>query len=163
MNTVGRALIIAVALGVAMGAASAGTLTGSGATFPEPLYKKWFYTYNKAHTATKINYTGVGSSRGISDIKAKLVDFAGSDAPLTDAELKEMPGRILQIPTCGGSVVLALNVPGVSSLRLSPSSLAGIYLGLITRWNDPKIAADNSGVKLPATPITAVQRSPWAA
>lgn len=153
------ALVLVVGL-VAVGPAPAAvTLNGAGATFPEPLYNRWFYDFAQ-QTGIKVNYQGIGSGGGIKAIKAGTVNFAGSDAPLSDAELAAMPGPIVQIPTVGGAVALAYNLPTLNrGLKLSPATLAGIYLGQIKTWNAPQIAADNPGANLPNKAITVVHRS----
>ena len=144
------------------GGATAGggqELTGAGATFPYPLYSKWFDAYNQAK-GVKINYQSIGSGGGIQQLKNKTVDFGASDAPLDDKALKEMPGDVVHIPTVAGSVVVAYNLPGLKSgLKLTGENVAGIYLGKIKKWDDPAIAANNAGMKLPATPIAVVHRS----
>ena len=129
--------------------ASGATLTGAGATFPYPLYSKWFDAYRQK-SGIAINYQSIGSGGGIQQLKAGTVDFGASDAPLSDAQLQEMPGAVLHLPMTGGAVVLAYNLPGVTTLRLSPVAVAAIFLGDAKRWNDPIIARDNPGVSLPA-------------
>jgi len=134
-------------------------LTGAGATFPYPLYSKWFDMYNKA-TGVQINYQSIGSGGGIQQVKAGTVDFGATDAPLTNARLKEMPRGVIHFPTVAGAVVLAYNLPAVTQpLQLTPDVVTGIYMGKITTWNDKKIAAANPGVELPAAPILPVHRS----
>jgi phosphate transport system substrate-binding protein len=134
-------------------------LTGAGATFPYPLYSKWFDVYQK-ETGVKINYQSIGSGGGIQQVKAGTVDFGASDAPLSNQRLKEMPRPVLHFPTAAGAVVLAYNMDGVSQpLNLTSDIIAGIYLGKITQWNDKAIAAVNPGVALPPSPILAVHRS----
>jgi phosphate transport system substrate-binding protein len=154
------ALLIAAGFGAAP--AIAGTqvnLTGAGATFPYPIYSKWFDTYNK-QTGVQINYQSIGSGGGIQQVKAGTVDFGASDAPLNNQRLKEMPRAILHFPTVAGAVVLAYNLPSVTApLQLTPDAVAGIYLGKITMWNDKQIAASNPGVALPNTPIAPIHRS----
>ena len=136
-------------------------LQGAGATFPNPLYQKWFSEYNKTHPNLKFDYQSIGSGGGIKQISSNTVDFAGSDATLTDQQLKEAPGELLHIPSVMGAVVMTYNIPtaGNATLKFSGDTIAGIYLGNIKKWNDPKIAADNPGVKLPADDITVVSRS----
>jgi len=143
------------------GAANAGTLiNGAGATFPYPIYSKWFSEYAKIDTSVKFNYQSIGSGGGIKQITEQTVDFGASDKFLTDAELKAAPGKLIHIPTVMGAVVVTYNVPGVKSgLKLTADDVSGIYLGKITRWNDPKIAANNPGVRLPAKQIIVVHRS----
>jgi phosphate transport system substrate-binding protein len=148
---------LAVALG---GAAYADKvlINGAGATFPFPIYSKWFSEYNKLHPDVQINYQSIGSGGGIKQITEKTVDFGATDAPMTDEELRRTPG-LLHIPTVMGAVVVVYNLPGASSLRLSPETLAGIFLGKIQKWNDAAIARDNPGSKLPDTAIAVVHRS----
>ncbi|HTR97255.1 MAG TPA: phosphate ABC transporter substrate-binding protein PstS [Candidatus Acidoferrales bacterium] len=147
------------ALLVVAGAAGAQTLTGAGATFPYPLYSKWFDAYHEKK-GVEINYQAIGSGAGIQQVKAGTVDFGASDAALSDAQLKDMPRRVLHIPTVAGAVVLAYDLPGFNgTLHLTPELVAGIYLGKITSWNDRRIVAANPGVSLPAAPILAVHRS----
>lgn len=135
------------------------SLTGAGATFPYPLYSKWFFEYQKV-ADTQINYQSIGSGGGIKQITTGTVDFGASDAPMTDEELKAAPSKLLHIPTALGSVVVTYNLPGLNTdLKLTAEAVAGIFLGEIKKWNDPKIAAANPGVKLPNTPILVVHRS----
>lgn len=136
------------------------SLQGAGATFPNPLYQKWLSEYGKLHSNVKIDYQSIGSGGGIKQIKEQTVDFGASDAPMSDADLKSAPGELLHIPTVLGAVVITYNLEGVKQpLRFSPEVIADIFLGKIKKWNDPKIAADNSGVTLPASDITVVHRS----
>ncbi|RIH81234.1 Phosphate-binding protein PstS [Calidithermus terrae] len=156
-----RALVAAAAL---LGLASAQvTLTGAGATFPAPLYtEKYIPTFSKLANV-KINYQAVGSGGGQRQLLDKVVQFAGSDAPLTDAQMKEYQDKtgsaVLHIPAALGPVAITYNLPGVNELRLDADTLAAIYLGKIVRWNDPRIAALNPGVNLPRQVISAVHRS----
>lgn len=145
----------------AAGQASAETLiNGAGATFPYPLYSKWFNEYAKVDSSVKFNYQSIGSGGGIKQITAETVDFGASDKFLSDNELKAAPGKLLHIPTVMGAVVVTYNIPGVAKgLKLNSEDVANIYLGKITMWNDPKIADDNKGVTLPAKPIIVVHRS----
>lgn len=157
-----RNTVVALAAVCAMaGTAMAGTLiNGAGATFPYPIYSKWFNEYAKIDTSVKFNYQSIGSGGGIKQITAQTVDFGASDKFLTDAELKAAPGKLIHIPTVMGAVVVTYNVPGVKTgLKLTAEDVSGIYLGKITTWNDPRIAAANPGVKLPAKPIIVVHRS----
>ncbi|MDD2582162.1 MAG: phosphate ABC transporter substrate-binding protein PstS [Desulfuromonadaceae bacterium] len=157
-----RNTVVALAAVCAMaGTAGAGTLiNGAGATFPYPIYSKWFNEYAKIDTSVKFNYQSIGSGGGIKQITAQTVDFGASDKFLTDAELKAAPGRLIHIPTVMGAVVITYNVPGVKTgLKLTAEDVSGIYLGKITQWNDPRIAAANPGVRLPAKPIIVVHRS----
>jgi phosphate transport system substrate-binding protein len=135
------------------------TLTGAGATFPYPIYSKWFDMYNK-QTGVQINYQSIGSGAGIQQVKAGTVDFGASDAPLTNARLKELPRTVIHFPTVAGAVVLAYNLPSVTApLRLTPDAIVGIFMGKITTWNDKRIAAANPGVALPGTAIAPIHRS----
>ncbi len=143
----------------AMAATGATSLTGAGATFPYPIYSKWFDMY-RDKTGIEINYQSIGSGGGIQQIKAGTVDFGASDAALSDARLKEMPRRIVHFPTVAGAVVLAYNLPMVRQpLKLTPEVITGIYMGKVTAWNDKRIAAANPGVALPGAPILPVHRS----
>lgn len=136
----------------------ANALTGAGATFPQPLYTRWFSDYNKL-TNVKVNYQGVGSGAGIKQITEKTVDFGASDAPMTDAQLKAAAG-ILHIPTAMGAVVVTYNLPNLTQpLNLSGDTVGGIFLGDIIKWNDPKLAAENPGVALPDQNIVVIRRS----
>lgn len=135
-------------------------LQGAGATFPNPLYQKWFSEYNKITPSAKFDYQSIGSGGGIKQISARTVDFGGSDAPMKDEELKAAPGEILHIPTVLGAVVVTYNLPSVTTdLKLTPDAIAGIYLGKITKWNDPAIASSNLGVSFPDSTINVVRRS----
>ncbi len=134
-------------------------LNGAGATFPAPLYSKWFSEYQKI-TGVQINYQPIGSGGGIKSISDNTVDFAGTDGPMTDEQLKAAPGEILHVPTTIGAVVATYNIPGVAKpVRFSPETLSGIFLGEIKRWNDPKLLADNPDAGLPNNDITTVHRS----
>src|ERR1044072_2012229 len=142
------------------GSDSGATLQGAGASFPSPLYQKWLSEYGKLHPNVKIEYQSIGSGGGIKQLKEQTVDFGASDAPMTDADLKSAPGEILHVPTVLGAVVITYNLAGMKQpLRFSPEALADIFLGKIKKWNDPKIAADNSGVTLPTSDITVIHRS----
>jgi phosphate transport system substrate-binding protein len=155
-----RALRILLSLLLIATAALADTtLNGAGATFPNPIYSKWFSEYRKAHPDVAFNYQSVGSGAGIRQLTAQTVDFGASDGPMTDQQLADAKRPIFHIPTVLGSVVPAFNVSGVSDLRFSGPTLAGIYLGKITNWNDKAIASDNPGTKLPDKPIVVVHRS----
>lgn len=135
-------------------------LNGAGATFPNPLYSKWFDQYNKLYPNVKINYQSIGSGGGIQQITAKTVDFGASDAPMKDDQLKAAPAELLHIPTVMGAVVVAYNLPGVETgLRLTPDALTGVFLGEVTKWNDPKITSENPNVQLPDQDIVVVHRS----
>ena len=156
-----RMLVGAVlALAVLTSAAVAQTnLNGAGATFPYPIYSKWFNEFQKVH-GVQINYQSIGSGGGIRQLQAGTVDFGASDMPLDDNQLKEMGKPIIQFPTVLGSVVPAYNVTGVSGeIKFTPEALAGIYLGKITKWNDKALASANPGLKLPDQDIVVVHRS----
>ena len=136
------------------------TLNGAGATFPYPIYSKWFNEYHKLHPEVQINYQSIGSGGGIRQLTAGTVDFGASDGPMTDQQLAEAKFKIFHIPTVLGAVVPAYNVPGVSAeLKFTPDVIANICLLKITSWNDKAIAADNPGVQLPNKPIIVVHRS----
>src|SRR5437879_6107604 len=135
-------------------------LQGAGATFPNPLYQKWLSEYGKVHPTIQIDYQSIGSGGGIKQIQARTIDFGASDAPMTDAEMKASPGELLHIPTVLGAVVLTYNLQGITQpLRFSPDVIGDIFLGKITKWNDPRIKADNSDATLPAVDITVVHRA----
>ena len=153
-------LASASALAGAQGTSGGADLTGAGATFPYPIYSKWFADY-AAKTGVKINYQSIGSGGGVRQISEQTVDFGASDAPMTDEEMaKAKGGPILHFPTVLGAVVLTYNVPEIATpLRLTGEVVAAIFLGQITKWNDAKIAALNAGVKLPASDIIVAHRS----
>ncbi len=136
------------------------TLNGAGATFPNPMYQKWFSEYHKTHPEIQFNYQSIGSGGGIRQVLAQTVDFGASDGPMTDEQLSEAKTKILHIPTVLGAVVPAYNIPGVNTeLKFTPEALAGIFLGKITSWNDPAIAKANPGVNLPNQTIIVIHRS----
>jgi len=136
------------------------TLNGAGATFPYPMYSKWFSEYHKAHSDIEINYQAIGSGAGIRQVLSQTVDFGASDTPMTNDQLASAKVKLLHIPTVLGAVVPAYNVPGVTGeLRFSPKTIADICLGKITSWNDKAIMADNPGVNLPNQNIVVVHRS----
>jgi phosphate transport system substrate-binding protein len=140
--------------------ASAQSINAAGATFPEPIYKKWFGEFKAAHSSVAINYNAIGSGGGIKGITEGTVDFAASDMPMTDEQIGAVKIKPLHFPTVLGGIVLTYNVPGVESgLKLTPEAVAGIFLGEVKKWNDPKIAAENKGVKLPNEDIFTVHRS----
>lgn len=144
---------------LALGAAQAQHLTGAGATFPYPIYSKWFSEYSAAHPGVEVNYQSIGSGGGITQVTHGVVDFGASDMPMTDQALSSSPIKLIHIPTVLGAVVPIFNVPGVEELKFSPDVLADIYLGKITNWNDKAIAKDNPGAKLPDQKIIVVHRS----
>jgi phosphate transport system substrate-binding protein len=135
-------------------------LQGAGATFPNPIYQKWFSAYNQTHPNLKFDYQSIGSGGGIKQISERTVDFGGSDAPMKEEDLKAAKGEILHIPTVLGADVITYNLPGApTELKLTPEAIAGIFLGNIKHWNDPQIAGANAGVNLPASEIVVVHRS----
>jgi len=148
-----------IALGAGL-AAQKQQITGAGATFPQPIYEKWFSEYNKLHPDVQINYQPLGSGAGIRQLTSQTVFFGASDGPMTQDQLLAAPGKVLHIPTVLGSVVPIYNIPGVTAeLKFSGPVLADIFLGKILKWNDPAIAKLNPGVTLPATDITSVHRA----
>ena len=148
-------------LGAAMFIAQAGaqTITGAGSTFDYPAFTKWFEAYGKVDANVQFNYQSIGSGGGIKNLINQTVDFGASDAPMKDEALASAPGKILHIPIVAGGVAVIYNLPGSPKLKLDGDTLAGIYLGNITKWNDPKIAALNPGVDLPDTAIIPVHRA----
>ena len=135
-------------------------LTGAGATFPNPIYQKWFSEYSKVHSDVQINYQSIGSGGGIRQVSEGIVDFGATDGPMSDEQLSSAKTKILHFPTVLGSVVPAYNIPGVTGeVKFTPEMLAGIFLGKISNWNDPIIAKANKDVKFPNQPIIVVHRS----
>jgi phosphate transport system substrate-binding protein len=142
------------------GGSSEVKLQGAGSSFANPLYQKWFSEYIKAHPNLKFDYQSIGSGGGIKQFSAKTVDFGGSDAPMTDDQIKGTGQDVIHVPIALGAIVLTYNLPEVKTdLKLTPEAVAGIFLGSVKKWNDPAIAASNSGVNLPASDITVVHRS----
>jgi phosphate transport system substrate-binding protein len=136
------------------------TLNGAGATFPNPMYSKWFSEYHKIHSDVQVNYQPIGSGGGIRQVTAGTVDFGASDMPMTDKQLQESKTKILNIPTVLGAVVPAYNIPGVTGeVKFTPEVLAGIFLGKISKWNDKAITSPNPGVNFPDKEIIVVHRS----
>jgi phosphate transport system substrate-binding protein len=136
------------------------TLNGAGATFPYPMYSKWFSEYHKLHPDIEINYQSIGSGGGIRQVLAGTVDFGASDGPMSDEQLAQAKIKILHVPTVLGAVVPAYNIPGVTGeIKFTPEALAGIFLGKINSWNDPALTSANAGVNLPNQPIIVVHRS----
>ncbi len=136
------------------------TLNGAGATFPYPIYSKWFNEYHNEHSNIQINYQSIGSGGGIRQVQAGTVDFGASDGPMTDAQIAESKVKVLHVPTVLGAVVPAYNISGVNAeLKFTPDILADIYLGKLTKWNDPRITKVNPGVNFPDQSITVVHRS----
>jgi phosphate transport system substrate-binding protein len=153
--------ILAITLlgGVSATASAQMMINGAGATFPYPIYSKWFDEYAKVDPSVRFNYQSIGSGGGQKQILAQTVDFGASDGPMSDENLSKAPGKLLHIPTVAGAVVMVSNLPGNPNLRLDGETIAGIYLGEIKKWNDPKLAALNPGVKLPDQDIVVVHRS----
>jgi len=159
MMTTGLAAI-GVATLVAGAAAQKVQIQGAGATFPNPIYQKWFSEYNKLHPNVEINYQPIGSGAGVRQLTARTVFFGASDQPMTNDQQLAAPAKIFHFPTVLGAVVPVYNLPGVNTeLKFSGEVLANIYLGKITKWNDPAITKLNGGVNLPGTDITVVHRS----
>ena len=152
--------IALLCLALAVPAVAQTTLNGAGATFPYPMYSKWFSEYHKAHSDVQINYQSIGSGGGIRQVLAGTVDFGASDGPMSDEQLAQSKTKILHVPTVLGAVVPAYNIPGVTGeIKFTPQALAGIYLGKITSWNDSALTSVNPGVNLPNAPIVVVHRS----
>ena len=149
----------AVAIGAGLSAQTM-QINGAGATFPNPIYSKWFSEYNKLHPNVQINYQPLGSGAGIRQLTSRTVFFGATDGPMTNEQQLAAPGKILHLPTVLGAVVPVYNIPGVTQeLKFTGAVLSDIYLGKITRWNDPAIAKLNGGANLPATDIVVVHRS----
>jgi len=153
-------LLIAMFAAAATMAESAETINAAGATFPAPIYQKWFEAFHKLHPDIQINYQAIGSGGGIRQLSEGTVDFGASDMPMTDEQLSKVTKyKVLHFPTVLGGIVPAYNVPGAASMNFSGETLSGIYLGKIKKWNDPALMKDNPGVKLPNEDITVVHRS----
>jgi len=135
------------------------TINGAGATFPYPIYSKWFDEYARIDPSVRFNYQSIGSGGGQKQILAQTVDFGASDGPMSDENLAKAPGKLLHIPTVAGAVVITYNLPGSPTLKLDGETIADIFHGKIKKWNDPKIAALNSGTSLPDQEIVVVHRS----
>src|ERR1700759_4349659 len=159
-NSVNLKVIAAGVLALATIGANAQNINGAGATFPYPIYSKWFSEYSQAHSNVKINYQPIGSGGGIRQVTEGTVDFGASDVTMTDEQLAGAKVKVIALPTVLGAVVPVYNIPGVNKdLSFSGDVIADIYLGKITTWNDPRIAKDNPGVNLPANAILPVYRS----
>jgi len=153
-------LTLSSVLMLTVSAAGAQQINAAGATFPMPIYQKWFQDYNKAHPTVQINYGGGGSGAGISQLTNGTVDFGASDMPMKDAQIAAMKVKPLHFPTVLGAVVITYNIPGVTGeLKFSPETISGIFMGTINKWSDPKLAADNPGVKFPNDEIIPIHRS----
>lgn len=151
--------VAVVLLILALSKAPAQRLTGAGASFPYPIYSKWFSEYSATHPGVRISYEPIGSGAGIRQIMAGLVDFGATDGPMTDYQLSASRIKVVHIPAVLGAVVPIFNIPGVNDIKFSAGVLAGIYLGKIQNWDDPRIAKDNPGVNLPRRRIIVVHRS----
>jgi phosphate transport system substrate-binding protein len=157
-----RLFLVLVGVAAATAAIAAGPvlINGAGATFPYPLYSKWFDVYTSINPEVRFNYQAIGSGGGIKQITAQTVDFGATDGPMTDQQLSEAPGRLVHIPMVMGAVVITYNLPGVEKgLKLTPDVVADIFLGNITKWNDTRITANNPGIQLPEMPIVVAHRS----
>jgi phosphate transport system substrate-binding protein len=154
-----KLLGLAIALGLNASASAQMMINGAGATFPYPIYSKWFDAYAKVDPSVRFNYQSIGSGGGQKQILSQTVDFGASDGPMSDDNLAKAPGKILHIPTVAGAVVMVSNLPGNPALKFDGETIAGMYLGKITKWNDPKLTALNPGVKLPDQDIVVVHRS----
>jgi phosphate transport system substrate-binding protein len=154
-----RLLTIALLAGVTATASAQMMINGAGATFPYPIYSKWFDEYVKVDPSVRFNYQSIGSGGGQKQILAQTVDFGASDGPMSDDNLAKAPGKLLHIPTVAGADVVAYNLTGNPALKFDADTIAGIFLGQIKKWNDPKIAALNLGVTLPDQEIVVVHRS----
>ncbi|WP_419806991.1 phosphate ABC transporter substrate-binding protein PstS [Terriglobus sp.] len=140
--------------------ASPGVINGAGASFPYPIYSEWFALYDREHPGVEINYQPIGSGGGIRQVRDGILDFGGTDGPMTDAQMAASPVKVLHVPTVLGAVVPVYHLPGVrGELNFSAGVIADIYLGTITRWNDPRIVKENPGVALPDHEILPVYRS----
>jgi phosphate transport system substrate-binding protein len=149
---------LTIVLGFSTAASGQMLINGAGATFPYPIYSKWFDEYARVDPSVRFNYQSIGSGGGRKQIIAQTVDFGASDGPMSDENLANAPGKILHIPTVAGADVVVYNLPGAPALKLDADTIAGIFLGQIKKWNDPKITALNSGVKLDEE-IVVVHRS----
>ncbi len=156
-----RSLRVLLCIGMLASCALAQTtINGAGATFPYPIYSKWFNEYHNLHSDIQINYQSIGSGGGIRQVQAGTVDFGASDGPMTDEQIAQSKVKVIHLPTVLGAVVPAYNIPGVNAeLKFTPDVLADIYLGKITNWNDGRIAKANPGVSFPNLNITVVHRS----
>jgi phosphate transport system substrate-binding protein len=164
MKRITGLLLVVLAVGGFVLAQNALLINGAGASFPYPIYSKWFDEYHKTNASVQINYQSVGSGAGIKQATDGTVDFGASDGPMSDEQLKAYSDKhgsaILHFPTVLGAVVPTYNIPGVdATLKFTPEALAGIFLGKVTKWNDPLIAGPNKGVNLPANEIVVVHRS----
>jgi len=158
--------VMAVAIAISLASCGGGTgvgnavkLQGAGASFPAPLYLKWFKTYNGSHPNVQVDYQSIGSGGGVKSFMDRTVDFAASDAAMKTEDMAKVEGGVQLVPMTAGSIVLAYNLDGVPSLRLSREAYSGIFLGKVTKWTDPIIAKENPGVKLPNEPVNLIVRA----
>src|SRR3954447_21510032 len=149
---------LTIALGVCANASAQMMINGAGATFPYPIYSKWFNAYAKVDPSVRFNYQSIGSGGGQKQILSQTVDFGASDGPMSDDNLAKAPGKLLHIPTVAGADVVAYNLDGNPTLKLDAAIIADIFLGNIKRWNDPRLTALNPGVSLPDKEIVVVHR-----
>jgi phosphate transport system substrate-binding protein len=154
-----RGLVALTLFSAAAAADAQMTINGAGATFPNPIYTKWFDAYTKVDPSVRFNYQAIGSGAGKKQITEQTVDFGASDGPMSDEDLAKAPGKILHVPTVAGAVTVTYNVPGLVGLQLDGPTLADIFLGKIKKWNDPAIAKLNPKGKLPKTDVVVVHRS----
>ena len=155
-----RKIVLLVCVLLALPVVGQTTLNGAGATFPYPIYSKWFSEYHKVHSDVQVNYQSIGSGGGIRQVTSGTVDFGASDMPMTDKQLQDAKAKILNIPTVLGADVPAYNIPGVTGeVKFTPEALAGIFLGKISKWNDKAITAANPGINFPDRDIIVVHRS----
>lgn len=159
LNLCPKILTGALLVGITATASAQMMINGAGATFPYPIYSKWFDEYARVDPSVRFNYQSIGSGGGQKQILAQTVDFGASDGPMSDDNLAKAPGKLLHIPTVAGADVVAYNLAGNPALKLDPDAIAGIFLGQIKKWNDPKITASNPGVTLPDQEIVVVHRS----
>ena len=153
-------LIIAGLVMMAVHSAQARSLNASGASFPAPLYQRWFVQYHEKHSDTQVNFQSIGSGAGVKQFSQGLTDFGASDAAMTDDDMAKVPGGVQLIPMTAGSIVMAYNLPGTEkAIQLPRDVYPRIFLGEIKMWNDPVIAHSNPGVTLPALPITVAYRA----
>lgn len=158
-----KALLLALCaiclVGMNDGANAQMLINGAGATFPYPLYAKWFHEYAKVDPSVRFNYQSIGSGGGQKQILAETVDFGASDGPMSDENLAKAPSKLLHIPTVGGAVVLSYNLPGNPTLKLDGPTVVDLFMGKIAKWNDPRIAEQNPELKLPKMDVIVVHRS----
>ena len=150
---------VTIMIGLAAEASAQMLVNGAGATFPYPIYSKWFDEYAKVDPSVRFNYQSIGSGGGQKQILAQTVDFGASDGPMSDENLAKAPGKILHIPTVAGAVVVTYNLPGAPKLKLDGPTIVDLFMGKIAKWNDTRIANQNAGVNLPAMDVVIVHRS----